>query len=193
MQVITDFGSPALLLPMSLLICLRLWLRTGPRLALLWLLALAAGTGLTALLKIYFSACGLAPSGIHSPSGHACFSTLVYGGLIVFCWVGSSPRRRIALAVLGIGWIGLIAYSRVAVGAHSPGEVVSGTIIGAAALGSFSAFYLRADPPRASLLLPLAGAILVVAPLHGHQLAIEPLLKQIGSWLHHALPICFGS
>jgi membrane-associated phospholipid phosphatase len=193
MQTVTDFGSPALLLPLALLMFARLWYRAGLRLAMVWLLALAAGTGLVGLLKIYFSACGLSPAQVHSPSGHACFSTLVYGGLMVFVCAGASLRRRVAASALGVAWIGLIGYSRVAVGAHTMSEVISGTVIGGLALTAFATIYMRSRPPRASLLLPLIGTVLIIAPLHGHQLVIEPLLQRIGSWLHHASPICVGT
>lgn len=192
MHAITDFGSPALLVPLTLLMAARLLWHRRPRLALAWLATVAAGTGLVALLKVWFSACGYAPGGVHSPSGHACFSALVYGGFALFAGAGTSLRRRIVLGLAAVGVTGVIAASRVAVQAHTRSEAVTGTLIGLLALAAFAAYYVRSIPPPASLRLPLIGAALVILPLHGHQLVIEPLLQKLGDWLHHALPICVG-
>ncbi len=193
METITDFGSPALLLPLTLLMAARLLWHRRPRLALAWLFTVAAATGLIALFKIWFSACGYAPGGVHSPSGHACFSALVYGGLALFAGAGASLRRRVALAIVAGLVVGLIAVSRVAVRAHTPGEALGGSLVGLIALAFFARVYVRAIPPPASLRLPLIGAGAVILPLHGHQLVIEPLLHRIGAWLHHAVPICVGA
>ncbi len=64
------------------------------------------------------------------PSDHATTSGAVLAGLIVVAALGTTANKKIAwiAAALAIA----IAFSRVYVGAHYPGDVISGLIVGAA-------------------------------------------------------------
>ena len=68
-------------------------------------------------------------------SGHATLSLAFYGLWIYLLWnSGHSLRlRRLAVALLAV-WIGLIAWSRLALGAHYATDVVGGWLLGGAAL-----------------------------------------------------------
>ena len=75
---------------------------------------------------------GVAASGLHSfPSGHTVVVITVYG-LLAYLW-GRASRSWVEqlLITLGtIGWIGLIASSRLVLGAHWPSDVIVGIVIG---------------------------------------------------------------
>jgi hypothetical protein len=68
--------------------------------------------------------------------------------------------------------------------------VIAGLVLGGAGLAGFAAMYL----PRArayGLSLPLlAVTILVAIALHGRQLQLEPLLRELGTYLAGQAPIC---
>lgn len=95
------------------------------------------------------------------PSGHAIAATVFYGLLVVDVRV-SSFRRRLLLAA---GLIWPIAFTRVALGVHYPGDVVGGVVIGAAFLVGMLIVRERvANPSRTVLLLaaiPALGAGIV--------------------------------
>lgn len=75
---------------------------------------------------------GLAAPSLHSfPSGHVVVAMTMYG-LIFYLWARASHSwlERIIAIGFGVVWIGLIALSRLALGAHWPSDVIAGLILG---------------------------------------------------------------
>lgn len=190
MSFISRFGSILLLGLLSAAIALWLTLRGQRRGAWAWCLSLTAVGGLTAALKIYFEACSLRPYDVHSPSGHAAFSAIAYGGLAVVAlrarrhWLASAATALLAL------WVLLIGVSRVVIRAHTSAEVVAGLLIGGAGLVFFGLCYRGARPPSPALLalgaVALAAAALAL-PLD--RFALEPYLIRLGARLAAHRPL----
>src|SRR5215471_18262782 len=123
---LTDFGDLAVLVPLA--VTILVWLLYVPRGAARWTLALSICVGLTAWLKIVFYGCP--PAGdMHSPSGHASLSTLVYGVLTLTAAAAWSGFRRVIVIGVGAGLILAIGVSRLLLDAHSLAEVGVGLII----------------------------------------------------------------
>jgi membrane-associated phospholipid phosphatase len=128
LETVTNFGDLAVLLPVAVIVAMGLLVKAGPRHVAIWLLAVGGCALTIALLKVTLC-CGGLPA-IASPSGHTAMSTVVYGGL-GFLIVGRRRRwqRAFATAFAALGVVG-IAYSRVAVRAHTQEEVFVGLMIG---------------------------------------------------------------
>lgn len=190
MNFLTDFGSPAILLPLSLIIGGWLAVYSGRRMAFAWFAAMAACIGLTALLKVYFAGCHLHLAGIHSPSGHVSASAYVYGGLVLILAARHSRPWPGLWALAGTTWVLGIGATRVYNGSHTLAEVIAGLMLGGAGLALFAALYLpQARAYKLSLPL-LAVTMLVAIALHGRQLQLEPLLREFGAYLASRAPIC---
>ncbi len=75
---------------------------------------------------------GVAASGLHSfPSGHAVVVITVYG-LLAYLWCRASRSwvERLLIILGVVFWIGMIASSRLVLGAHWPSDVIVGGIVG---------------------------------------------------------------
>ncbi|MBD1918575.1 phosphatase PAP2 family protein [Phormidium sp. FACHB-322] len=75
---------------------------------------------------------GVAASGLHSfPSGHAVVVITVYG-LLAYLWCRASRSwfERLLIILGAVFWIGMIASSRLVLGAHWPSDVIVGGIVG---------------------------------------------------------------
>jgi membrane-associated phospholipid phosphatase len=176
---LTDLGDLAVLLPLAA--AMLAWLlfysaRTAPR----WVFALGSCVVLTALLKIAFYACPPADE-MHSPSGHAGFSTLVYGALTFVAAIAWPGLRRALVICGGTGLILAIGVSRVLLDAHSVAEVGLGLLIGTVSLAAFSQKYLQVPNMKVWPLL-IAAAVLVMT-LHGHELHAEQLMHRITGYV----------
>jgi len=190
MEILTDFGDIAVVLPLAAVILIWLAVRIGGRTAFIWLGALLACGAVTSLLKVYFKACSAPSLALHSPSGHTSMSTFVYGGLVLVIGAETQSWRRLATGTLGAAAIIAIAVSRIILGAHSVAEVVVGLIVGAGALAVFMPAYLHDKPLRVPV-WPLAAISVAVALLiHGNQLKLEPLLGMISAYIHGQVPMC---
>ncbi|MES2719023.1 MAG: phosphatase PAP2 family protein [Pseudomonadota bacterium] len=148
----TRLGEAQILLPAMALALL--WLARQPgggRLALAWLGATVVATAITTASKIAFIGYGIgwALLDFTGFSGHAMFAAAL---LPLLLRLAAGPRTRAGrslVLVLAYGLAGLVAVSRIHVGAHSASEVLSGFALGALA----SAWALRAGRWPA---LPLA-------------------------------------
>ena len=110
-KILTDFGDPAVLIPLSLVFFIWLLLTRRLSTAIIWLLIVAASNAVVAVLKVYFLACP-AGSALHSPSGHTSFSILVYGSLTIALALAVNGRwMRKAIIVLGTLFVAAIAVS----------------------------------------------------------------------------------
>ncbi|MFT4045088.1 MAG: phosphatase PAP2 family protein [Solimonas sp.] len=155
---ITEFGNSAVLFLLGLLLALWLYQRSGRRAALAWSLALLACTGTIAALKLYFLGCPLPHLGLRSPSGHAGFSTFVYGGVTLCVAQDPQPWRRRLLSLVGCAWIAVIAWSRYAVHAHTPIEILCGLAIGCV----FLLLFVRSAGTLPHQRFPFAAAVLLI-------------------------------
>jgi membrane-associated phospholipid phosphatase len=176
--VITDFGDLAVLVPLA--VAIPIWLHRVSGVTAQWILALSICVGLTALLKIVFYGCP--PAGdMHSPSGHASLSTLVYGGLALITAAPYPGLRRVVVIGVGAGLVLAIAVSRLLLDAHSLAEVGLGLIIGIFSLALFGHKYLQSPSRKVWPLLVAAGVLISI--LHGSELQAEEILHRITGYV----------
>lgn len=184
MHFISRFGSIMLLGLLSLAIAAWLALRGQRRGAWAWCLTIAAVGGLTAAVKIYFAACALRVYDVHSPSGHAAFSAVAYGGLAVVALRGRRHWLADAATALLAIWVLLIGVSRVVLRAHTASEVAAGLAIGGLGLAFFGWRHRGSRPPPPTLLAlgtVAFGAAALVLPLD--RFTLEPHLVWLGGVL----------
>lgn len=143
--LITRLGEAQILLPAAALALLLLAQRQDSRAAALrWALALGLGTLVTTASKVAFLGWGLGIAALDFTgfSGHAMYAASVEIPLLATCALTLSGCGRWAGAVLGTLLAGLIAISRVEVGAHSVSEAIAGFVLG----GALSAWVVAALP-----------------------------------------------
>jgi membrane-associated phospholipid phosphatase len=180
MRAISAFGDTALLLPLSVGLIVLIWKAQSRSAALALIVALGFCVMLTTLLKVGFIACSpVWHTDVVSPSGHASFSTTLYGALALIAARHAPRWQQPPIVLLASILIAAIAVSRVTVGAHSPKEVVVGALIGLMALGLFAFQYLRQRPGSIKLALLFALAVCVLLVFHGAQLPIEQWIRQL--------------
>jgi membrane-associated phospholipid phosphatase len=193
---LTRLGEAQLLLPALLLATVWLLRRPGgARLALVWLGTTAAAATLTTASKVAFIGFGIgyAPLDFTGISGHAMFAAAVLPPLVLLAGaagaggaaVGDGGSRRRHLLLAGYGLAGLVAVSRVMVGAHSWSEVVAGAALGALCSGAALAG-AHIPAVRLARWVPLAlaawGVVAVAAapPSTTHDLVTRLALAQSG-------------
>ena len=132
----TRIGEAQITLPAAAVTAIGLWLRPDARpLAWRWLWALACAIGLTTVTKVAFIGWGIGWEAIDFTgiSGHTMFATAIYPVLFLV-FVSGTVRHGVGVALtIGYGLALLVGFSRLAVGAHSPSEVVAGLVVGASA------------------------------------------------------------
>jgi membrane-associated phospholipid phosphatase len=190
MGALTDFGDSAVVLPLACVILIWMFLVEGWRPAALWAGAVVLCAAVTALLKLYFSACTAAGAALHSPSGHSSMSALVYGGLAVIIALELGGWRRNAAVILGVGLAIAIGVSRIVLGVHTELEVLVGLAAGLAVLTAFVPVYLRVKPFHVRHWHLDVAAAVTVFVLHGQVLTIEPLLQRLAAILGGSIGLC---
>lgn len=183
LTALTDFGDLAVLLPLAAFVLIWLSWRSAKWEAVWWGLALGLCIGTTALLKAYFFACPVS-SELHSPSGHASLSTVVYGGLGTIIVAGRAGWRRSAAITAAAALIFAIGASRIALDAHTWVEVALGLLIGLASLALFAYPYLRLQAGRAPLKAFLLAALSLAFLFHGDKLRAEEFLHRLSGYAH---------
>jgi membrane-associated phospholipid phosphatase len=180
----SNFGDAALTLPLAV-VC-GIWLRSiDKRLALYWVLSLAAGMALVGVSKILYAGCGLEISAIdfRMISGHTMLSASVYavaGGLLLGGF-GKSWYRLGAAG--GLIFAAMIGFSRVAIRVHSVSEVVAGWLLGSAiaVLLLMRVFEHPRKMPRAAF---AGAALLVVSTLaYGHHAPFQAMIERYSWWV----------
>ena len=188
-NVVTNFGDLAVLLPMMVVMTLWLIALGRPLTVVWWFVALAFCISVTAILKVSFFVCPPL-SDLHSPSGHTSLSTVVYGSLTLAVAANFIGWRRVAITSAGAVFIVGIGISRILLQAHSIDEVVAGSVIGAAALALFGPQFWRHRPADLQMRPLVVVSVLLAVMLNGQNLRAEDTLHAIGVYLNHAGMVC---
>jgi membrane-associated phospholipid phosphatase len=158
---LTNFGDLAVAMPVALCAALFFYYRDRGDLALIYglnvVLAIAAAT----VLKLIFAATdatlwqpvlGMSNS---APSGHVVDAVAVYGGLAVLVGLTSRGLARFVLGLFAVALITCVSVTRIIIGAHTPGDVVAGLIVGAAAVALIGVACRRGAPTTGGFYLVL--------------------------------------
>ena len=170
-HLITSLGDAGLMVPTALIIAVWLFAAQSRKAGLLWCaLFLSAGL-LVAATKIAFLGFGIGIQRLNFTgiSGHSMMSMAVFPVALVLLGGtsgGTSLRSRLVLLPAGVLIGTLVAVSRVAVGAHSKFEVLTGMVLGGAVAGLF--LLLAELPPARVRNLPFVSACLAVIFLAGY-------------------------
>jgi undecaprenyl-diphosphatase len=86
----------------------------------------------------------VAPETYSFPSGHALFSTCLYGAVAWRLAAGAGRgAARVALACAAAALVATIGYSRIYLGVHYPTDVLAGALVGAAWLSAVALWASR--------------------------------------------------
>jgi len=157
-------GSALYLIPLAALAGIAVMLRSpaGRRPVLVWWTTIAVACLLTAASKIAFYGWG---TGIRAWdltcfSGHTVISLAVWPVVGMLLAPPSYRVWRLVGLLAGVALAGLIAYSRIPLGAHPPSEVLAGLTLGGAAAGvSIQALWDERFP---SLFVPITALVLAL-------------------------------
>lgn len=161
--VITHLGAAGIMLPLFLVIAAELWLAGQKPDLLAWMLAMSAGGAIVLASKIAFIGWGWGSASLNFTgiSGHTMLATS-----ILPVWMGrllAEPGRRFSLSGVSLGLaIGAaVGVSRLALGAHSPSEVMAGWFLGLAI--SLAAYKVMRHRRAVQGVAGLAGVFLLLA------------------------------
>jgi membrane-associated phospholipid phosphatase len=141
--------------------------------ALGWAVAVAGTLAVMLVLKLCLIPCGhlLPLSSLRSPSGHTAGAAVVYGSLIGI-WIRHRSGTALWTAPVAILFVMLIGGTRLALGVHSPIEVLTGGTVGL--IGAILAVLLAGPPPAEFRFRTLAiPMVIVVIIFHGLRLPAE--------------------
>ena len=159
-QILTRLGEAQIALPAAAVTAVGLLLRRDSRsLAYRWMFLLGCAIALTTVTKVAFIGWGVEWQALDFTgiSGHTMFATAIYPVLLLV-FTGGAQRGNYRWSLwLGYGLALLVGISRLAVGAHSPSEVLAGLCVGGAASG----LALAASGVRAHWNLPLVPLLLL--------------------------------
>jgi membrane-associated phospholipid phosphatase len=143
-------------------------------------------------LKLAFLACGdLVAGNLHSPSGHTASAAAAFGGFagLVARLRTGNWRWTIPLAAAVAVAVGL---SRLALGVHTPLEVVIAGIVGV--LGATALVAFAGRPPNGLRLRPLLATMVFVSLLfHGFHLPAEAAIRDFAALHFWPLSACLDT
>ncbi|HWK48170.1 MAG TPA: phosphatase PAP2 family protein [Stellaceae bacterium] len=167
---ITDLGNPMIVGAAALVTTIWLWVSRQRDMAQVFAVAAIATAVATTTLKLVSITLGgelydtIFYMSTGAPSGHTALSAAIYGGIAMLFAVGSRGALRIGAPLLLLTAIIGVGFTRVALGSHTPADVVAGFLVGgsfAAVVGFVAARRQREWPP----LMPLLASVLAVGLL----------------------------
>ncbi|MEW9624525.1 phosphatase PAP2 family protein [Rhodanobacter geophilus] len=183
---LTALGDSAVILPcVALMVAWLLVSRATRGLALGWLLAVCGVGGVVVGSKLLFMVWGIGLPGLDYTglSGHSAMAALSWPTLLALLAGGARNGVRLLAVAVGMLLAAAIAWSRVALDAHSIPEIVLGWSLGALASAAWLAWSWRAWklPLRA---WPLLLSLLLALPwVYGQRFPSQQLLTRVASSL----------
>ena len=137
---LTNFGDLAVSMPVALGVALFFYYRDRTDLALIYGLNVVLAVAAAMVLKLVFAATNatlwepMLGMSNGAPSGHVVDAVAVYGGAAILVGLTSQGAARIVLGLIATALIVCVGLTRIILGAHTPGDVVAGLIVGGAAV-----------------------------------------------------------
>ena len=179
LHFLTAFADQAVLLPLATCVVLGFAVSGWRRGALGWAAAVAGTFAVMLVLKLGLIPCGhlLPLSSLRSPSGHTAGAAVVYGSLVAI-WIRHKSGTGVWTVPAALLFVLLIGGSRLALGYHSPVEVLIGGSVGL--VGAILAVYLAGPPPEQFRFRVIAlASVVVVVIFHGLRLPAEAEITRI--------------
>ncbi|MBK9345441.1 MAG: phosphatase PAP2 family protein [Burkholderiales bacterium] len=157
-RVVTHLGSSSLMLPLLVVVLAGIWRAGHTVAARTWLGGVLVAAGLTLVSKILFMGWGIGSATLNftGVSGHAVLAASVFPVLLHWLLAPQPAPRRYLGLVLGLLLAGVVAVSRVVLGAHSASEVIIAWAMGLlVSLLAVRAMPAPGSPPRWVRLAPL--------------------------------------
>ncbi len=165
MKMVSGLGTTIAYVVLLVLLVVLLVRRGLRRAAVFSVVAMVVGTVVNGAVKaaverprpVFARAVGHAG---HSsfPSGHANSVTVACGILLLVVLPQLRPAARRPVAVLGVAWVALMDFSRLALGVHYLSDVLAGDALGASCLLLCWLAFGRTRPPAAVQAAPVPVA-----------------------------------
>lgn len=185
-MAITAFGDSAVLLPCAALMLLWLWVLPDTRaLAWRWGALFLGVAGLVIASKLAFMAWGWGIRRLDfiGLSGHSAMAAAVWPALFALAYGSSSRRWRWLATGCGLLLALLVAVSRLMLHVHSAAEVVSGFLVGAAAVLLFLCRHDERWQLRGRGWLLVISVALMLPLVYGHRFPTEHILRLVAQQL----------
>jgi undecaprenyl-diphosphatase len=175
MVAVTELGDPIVVIGVTLAVLLWLLTQRAWHTAFYWVAAVALGSLFNTGLKLMLYRPRPAPdlysgwSALSFPSGHATVNIAMWGFLAFLATREMRPAGRRVFIALVAGFVSLVAFSRLYLGAHWFSDVSAGLAFGTAWLTLLGTVYLHHRPERIhSKGLAIAGiaALLGIGAFH---------------------------
>ncbi len=171
MAAITELGDTPVVIAVATTVGLWLIREHAWHTLTYWLMAVGGGSLINSAIKLGLHRAR--PGDMHYdgvsvfsfPSGHSTTNVVLYGFLIIIMSRKLPFGMRIPVVITFVLFVGLIAFSRLYLGAHWLSDVAGGLFFGSAWLSLLALFYMwrSAEPIEPLKLLSIAAATLLVA------------------------------
>jgi membrane-associated phospholipid phosphatase len=191
-QLTTDLGDSAVLVPASAMLLAYLLYIRSTRTAGIWAATLVLCACLTVFAKLALYTCdtGLSFPDLRSPSGHTSLSVTFYGCSALMIGADKEASARWLIVLGSFVTAAAIAVSRVLLEAHTISDVAVGFMIGAFCVACFSSLYFARPPSPMRWELALAVLGIVALLMDGRHWNFEGVIAHVARLLHANMRIC---
>lgn len=167
---ITELGDTPVVIGVAVTVGLWLIYKRAWHTLIYWVMAVGGGSAINSAIKLAMKRAR--PGDLHYdgvsvfsfPSGHSTTNAVLYGFLIMIIARSLPLKTRLPIFAGAILFVGLIAFSRLYVGAHWLSDIAGGLAFGSAWLALLGLFYMwrPAEAIEPYKLLTVAGVTLLV-------------------------------
>ncbi|ESQ90583.1 hypothetical protein ABAC460_08835 [Asticcacaulis sp. AC460] len=175
MVAVTELGDTWVIVAITAAVAVWLVHQNLWRVLIYWLIAIGGGSLINSAIKLAMQRArpgDLNYDGVSVfsfPSGHSTTNAVLYGFLLIILAREVPFKWRIPIVIACVGLVGVIAISRLYLGAHWFSDVAGGLAFGSAWLALLGLFYMwrpagKVDPVK--LLIVVASALILAGGLN---------------------------
>lgn len=179
MVAITELGDTPVVIAVTAVVALWLVRERAWHTLTYWLMAIGGGSLVNSAIKLGLHRARPGDMGYDGvsvfsfPSGHSTTNAVLYGFLIIIMSRKLPFRLRIPVVITLVLFVGLIAFSRLYLGAHWLSDVAGGLFFGSGWLALLGLFYMWRPADSVAPLKLLAIAVITVVIAGGMNIAFN--------------------